>query len=90
MMKFLRIKFLQTRSLIKKIEFNEKNINELYINIRHKQLSSSVERKTYKDEVGLLFKYYSSIKWTVLGHFLMPNFTPRILTHKILTPNTHA
>ena len=33
---------------------------------------------------------YSSIKWTVLGHFLMPNFTPKILTHKILTPNTRA
>ena len=32
----------------------------------------------------------SSIKWTVLAHFLMPNFTPKILTHKILTPNTHA
>ena len=32
----------------------------------------------------------SSIKWTVLAHFLTPNFTPKILTHKILMPNTHA
>ena len=23
----------------------------------------------------------SSIKWTVLGHFLTPNFTPKTLTH---------
>ena len=47
----------------------------------------------------------SSIKWSVLAHFLTPNFTPKNLTYdnrifffnffsmlspKILTPNTHA
>ena len=32
----------------------------------------------------------SSIKWTVLAHFLTPNFTPKILTHKIPASNTHA
>ena len=46
------------------------------------------------------------VKWSVLGHFLTPNFTPKNLTHdnkiffylflhlilkpKILTPNTHV
>ena len=34
--------------------------------------------------------YINSIKWIRLAHFLTPNFTPKILTHKILTPNTHA
>ena len=34
--------------------------------------------------------YKSSIKWTILAHFLMPNFTPKILMHKILTPKILA
>ena len=32
----------------------------------------------------------SSIKWIRLAHFLTPNFTPKILTYKILMPNSHA
>ena len=32
----------------------------------------------------------SSIKWILLAHFITPNFTPKIITHKIPTPNTHA
>ena len=34
--------------------------------------------------------YVSSIKWIRLAHFLTPNFTPKIFTHKIFMPNTHA
>ena len=34
--------------------------------------------------------HMSSVKWSVLAHFLTPNFTLKILTHKILMPNTHG
>ena len=37
-----------------------------------------------------LIQIRSSIKWGFIAHFLTPNFTPKILMHKIPTPNPHT
>ena len=47
MMKFFRIKYLQTHGLIKKIEFNDINIDKLF-DIQHNQLSPRVDRWTHE------------------------------------------
>ena len=49
----------------------------------------ALQRHLVSAQIHVSFKkvIYSSIKWSVLAHFLTPNFTPKILTHKILTPN---
>ena len=54
-------------------------------------IDGSIQKKIHGSGVKLIIEQEdNSIKWTVLAHFLTPNFTPKILTHKILTPNTHA
>ena len=64
----------------KGLEIINETINLLYIKERFNQCKNSI-----------VFKHFnSSVKWSVLAHFLTPNFTPKILTHKILTPDTHA
>ena len=59
-----------------------------------KQISNMIcdSSEPFIDVSNFEIKYseVSSIKLTVLAHFLTPNFTPKIMTHKILTPNTHA
>ena len=64
-------------------------------------LSKAFDYIDHKLLIAKLYDNGSSVKWTVLAHFLTPNFTPKNLTHdnkifffsfvfSILTPNTHA
>ena len=72
---------------------NENSISFLDIKItrgNNKLMTSVYRRPTFSGVFTTFLTETSSIKWTVLAHFLTLNFTPKILTHKILTPNTHA
>ena len=49
-----------------------------------------IKRPHTKRHMSTIDLVKSSIKWGFIAHFITPNFTPKIPTHKIPTPNTHA